>query len=399
MHICLFQFYSDKPNPVYEEIAAALTRRGHLVWIGAPNRARDLEWRAEGILVGCQTGPEGRVPSWANRNRFLRWVVGRFAELGFMLAVRKLLLLQRPDVIQINATRFSWLIPRLMPKEILCLLDVRQINEAVSPRFTGRLREQWRVASTKMEARFLYDHTCFCHEGAATKILGPKWRRKGTVVPVGVDERFLDLDWLNPETSRASDAPVRFVYVGSLTRLRSLERLMLAAKQVETWTDRFRLHFIGPDATQGFYAGVVRDLGVEHLVKIKPAVDYTLIPQVLTQYDVALAYVPDRPTWHYQPTIKVLEYRALGMPIISTDVASHRGMVQPEINGLLVKDSIDALAEAFRRFIDDPEFLRTTLMNAQAMRRGTTWTQVAEMYEREVYRRPWERAEATDNLS
>ncbi len=398
MHICLFHFYSNKPNPVYEEIAAALTRRGHLVWIGAPNQARDLEWQAAGVLVGCQVGPEGRVPRWAKKNRLLRWVAGRFADAGFMLAVRKFLLVQRPDVIQINATRFSWLIPRRMPKEILCLLDVRQINEAVSARFTGRLREQWRVASTKMEARFLYDHACFCHEGAAEKILGPRWRRKGTVVPVGVDERFLDLDWFSPEAIRSSDAPVRFVYVGSLTRLRSLERLMLAAKQVGARTDRFRVDLIGPDATQGYYVRVARDLGVEHLVEIKPAVDYALIPQVLTQYDVALAYVPDRPTWHYQPTIKVLEYRALGMPIISTDVASHRGTVQPEINGLLVEDSIDALAEAFRRFIEDPAFLRRTLMNAQVMRRGTTWNQVAEMYEREVYRRPWEGAEAVDSL-
>jgi len=389
MHICLFHFYTSKINPVYEEIAAALARRGHRVWIGGSNPARDLEWRAAGVLVGYQVGPGGRIPRWASGNRSLKWLAERFAEFAFMLAVREFLLGQRPDVIQINATRFTWIIPRRMPKDVLCLLDVRQINEAVSQRLPGRFREQWRVASTKMEARFLYDHVCFCHEGAARRILGHTWRRKGTVVPVGVAERFLDLNWQNSETTRSRDEAVRFVYIGQLTRLRTLERLILAAKQVGARTVRFRIDLIGRDATQGYYARVAKDLGVEHLVHVKPEVDYSLIPQVLTQYDVALAYVPDRPTWHYQPTIKVLEYRALGMPIISTDVASHRGTVQPEINGLLVKDSVDTLATALLRFIEDAGFLRRTLRNAQAMRQGTTWDEVAEMYEKNVYCRPW----------
>jgi glycosyltransferase involved in cell wall biosynthesis len=388
MHICLFHFYSNRPNPVYQEIAAALTRRGHLVWIGAPNQDQDLEWRADGLLVGRQGGPLGRVPSWANSNGSLRWIVRLLADLSFMFAVRRFLRNSCPDVIQINPARFSWIIPQMMPKEVLCLLDIRQINEEVSPRISVRLREKWRVTFSKIAARFLYDHTCFCHEGAAKKILGAGWRKKGTVVPVGVDERFLSLEWHSSMSIRESDIPVRFVYVGSLSRLRSLERLVFAARAVAYRTDRFRVDLIGPDATEGYYARLIKELGVDHLMRIKPAVEYTQVPYVLTQYDVALAYVPDRPTWHYQPTIKVLEYRALGMPIISTDVASHRGTVQQERNGLLVKDSVDALAAAFCRFIEEPGFLRQTLLNAQAMRQGTTWDQVAEMYERTVYCRP-----------
>ena len=102
-------------------------------------------------------------------------------------------------------------------------------------------------------------------------------------------------------------------------------------------------------------------------------------------HDVGLAYVPDRPTWHYQPTIKVLEYRALGMPIISTDVASHREVVEQNVNGLLCADSPEAIAEAMGQFINQPQFFEETLQNARNIRRGNSWLDIADMYISKAY--------------
>jgi glycosyltransferase involved in cell wall biosynthesis len=109
------------------------------------------------------------------------------------------------------------------------------------------------------------------------------------------------------------------------------------------------------------------------------------VPAVLASYDVGLAYTPDRPTWHYQPTIKVLEYRALGLPIISTDVASHRQFVEENVNGILCGDAPQAIADAMFKFVANPDFLQQVRINASKMREGCSWLDIAKMYTQNVY--------------
>jgi glycosyltransferase involved in cell wall biosynthesis len=128
-------------------------------------------------------------------------------------------------------------------------------------------------------------------------------------------------------------------------------------------------------------------LELDSVVTFEPPVPYDCIPEVVSGYDVALAHVPDLPAdWHYHPTLKVLEYRALGLPIIATDVEPNRKVVEDGANGLLVRNSAASLAEGMLRFVTDREFLEQCQGRAASMRQGTSWRQVAEMYERDVYR-------------
>ena len=144
--------------------------------------------------------------------------------------------------------------------------------------------------------------------------------------------------------------------MGTLSRLRNLENVIHAAKLLLAHTNNFRVDFIGPDKSNGYYQGIIDELGLASHVTIKPAIAYREVPSTLAAYDVGMAYTPDRPTWHYQPTIKVLEYRALGMPIISTDVASHLEIVENEVNGILCGDKPQQIADAMYKFAADPGF-------------------------------------------
>jgi glycosyltransferase involved in cell wall biosynthesis len=122
-------------------------------------------------------------------------------------------------------------------------------------------------------------------------------------------------------------------------------------------------------------------------VSIKPPVPYQDVPNILAQYDVAFAYVPEYPLdWQYHPTLKVFEYRALGMPIIATDFEPNREVVQDGVNGLLVTNSAENIAQAMRRFISENGFLKQCVENAQAMRQGLLWQDISEMYE-QLYQR------------
>jgi glycosyltransferase involved in cell wall biosynthesis len=102
--------------------------------------------------------------------------------------------------------------------------------------------------------------------------------------------------------------------------------------------------------------------------------------------DVALAIVPDEPIdWKFQPTLKLLEYRALGIPILANDNAPNCEIVANEVNGLIVSNSAEGISKGMLRFIEAPDFLDECRKNAQRMRTGTTWSDVAERYIPNVY--------------
>lgn len=382
MHIALVHFYSSTPTPVYQEVASALRARRHTVWVGTPNEAGDLTWHDGECTVGVQSGP-ARLPDQLLRVPLVASALRRVASFGFMLRVRAFLRGARPDIVQVNPTLGAWVLPLFMPRQICFILDIRN-GPAESTDLIGKLRE-WRTIGTwRIWFRFIYHRACFCHVAAAHRSLGKGWTRGGSVVPVAVDQRFLTLC---PKDSASGNHEnlVQFIYVGTLSRVRRLERILFAVQRVLHETNKFQVVLLGPDRTQGFYHDLVNELKLNSVVTIKPPVRYENVPEVVSGYDVALAYVPDVPAWRYQPTLKALEYRALGMPMIATDIEPSREVVEDGVNGLLVHNSVESLTEGMLRFVNDRDFLKRCQANARMMRRGIMWSEVAKMYEQEIY--------------
>jgi glycosyltransferase involved in cell wall biosynthesis len=203
--------------------------------------------------------------------------------------------------------------------------------------------------------------------------LGSRWAQWATVVPLGVDARFLTA----PDRARVDveGRNVRFLYIGRLSRVRKLDRLLAAAALLKQQTNN-----------EGYYQAEIRRLGLDDVVAVLPAVAYNEIPRLVSAADVAIAYVPEEPTdWQYHPTLKVLEYRALGVPMIATDVRPNRQEVENGINGLLCGNDAAAWASAMATFVGHSKRAAAFRDRAQSMRRAISWRDVAEMYERDVY--------------
>jgi glycosyltransferase involved in cell wall biosynthesis len=214
--------------------------------------------------------------------------------------------------------------------------------------------------------------------------LGPRWAKWATIVPLGVDADFLSAS--RAGRSGENSRKVRFIYIGSLSRVRKLDRLLSAAALLKHRSDDFELLLVGPDNADGYYQAEVSRLELEDVVVVLPPVSYSEIPQVVSTADVALAYVPEEPSdWQYQPSLKVLEYHAIGLPIIATDVPPNRHEVCKGVNGLLCRNDPSAWADAMTTFLDNSERLTAFQDRAQSMRRAFSWHNVAEMYERDVY--------------
>lgn len=370
MHILLAQFYSSQPTPDYDKFAAEMRDLGHTVWVGTPNEAGDVQWQdGRGVVATQKAGDPSRLP---------RPLARRLAKIALFRRVRGFVRQTRPDIVQVNAFDLFRFLPLGMPRRSHFILDVRQINEQHGEGAFGRLKAALQNRSRALYTRFIFEQTTFLHAAGARQVLGEGWARRATVVPMGVDPQFLAA---RDRRAIAPQRPVDFIYIGRLTRRRQLECILEAAVLARRQTEHFRITFMGYDASDGFYAETIRRLGLEDRVTIRPPIPYEQVPEAVLAHDVTLAYVPELPAdWQYHPTLKILEYRALGMPIIATDFAPNREFVTGGVNGLLVQNTAESIAAAMLRFICEPEFLNCARMAAGTMREGLTWDRVAAQY-------------------
>jgi len=376
MKIVFLHFYR-KPNPDYANTVTGLRQRGHTVWLGEVTPTGEFMWRDGNGNDVTMAGFHQTMDRQSAHP--LSPVLTRYTVWQFLQRVRRMIRKIDPDIVQINPDLMAWSIPLGMPRTMKFIFDVKQINMGVRSSPMNRIRD-WRLGFTWREtARIAYDYACFDYHLAAERIIGKEWATRATAIPVGIDRAMLTAEM--PALALADNEPVRFLYIGSINRFRELELLLDAIRMLAQQTDRFHVDFIGPDMSNGYYQKLIDEWQINHVATLKPAVHYSAVPQLLTQYHVGLAYNPARPTWDYQPTIKILEYRAIGLPIISTAVRSHRDFVEEGRNGFLVQNQAQSWAAAMGQLIEDRASLHQCYEAAQAMRRGTTHEEVAERHE------------------
>ena len=379
MRIFLLHYYLKQPNPAYAQLAAALRSRGHEVWIGGADEHFDLAWHDGQRVVDRCTGPAHRTGRPDRRTVLLQnW--------AFRGSVQQCLRRHAPDVVQVNPAAFPFVgtLALGMPSEIRFVIDWRQVAAPTAAGLVNRWKQAGKHALRATASRSFFDRATFLHPAGAEMFLGPQWARWATVVPLGVDAQFLSAPARIPTAAQGSK--VRFLYIGSLSRVRKLDRLLAAAALLKQKTDNFELQLVGPDNAQGYYQAEIQRLDVGDVAAVLPPVAYGDIPGVVAAADVALAYVPEEPTdWQYHPTLKVLEYRALGIPMIATDVRPNRDEVEDGVNGLLCSNQPAAWADAMATFVGNRDRLADFRQQAQSMRRALSWREVAQMYERDVY--------------
>ena len=158
-------------------------------------------------------------------------------------------------------------------------------------------------------------------------------------LPNGVDYRHFAGEHPEPE-DLAGIARPRVLYVGSLEPWFDVDAVVAAARR----HPGFRFVIIGPVRTD---LGALRDQPNVHLLGPRP---YTDVPGYMAHADVGI--VPFRPLEEIQAVhpIKVYEYLAAGLPVVSTDWEELESMDAP----IARAGSKEAFARAVGEAVDDP---------------------------------------------
>lgn len=134
-------------------------------------------------------------------------------------------------------------------------------------------------------------------------------------------------------------------FVGSLASYQRVDVLVEAARLLTKERSDTKLVLVGGSRERA------QALGAEDVAVVVPHVDYERVPSYISAFDVAV--LPDS-NWYGSP-VKVLEYAAVGAPVIAPDIGPVRDLVEGEDDAVLVPPSDPhALAAAIARTLDDP---------------------------------------------
>ncbi len=210
-------------------------------------------------------------------------------------------------------------------------------------------------------------------------------RKDAVVVPNGLDERL----WPErPPPSGPRAGPVRILFMGTATHDADLALIEPALRRVRAeFGNRVSIDIIGVTTRSDLPAGIKR-LDIPS----PAAASYPAFVNWLTRqpgWDIGLAPLTDTPFNGAKSSIKALDYAALGMLTLASDMSVYRGSLADGPGGLLLPNIADAWYAAISRLIRNP-LLRHRLSNgaheayarqhtlaAQAALRRELWHQLA----------------------
>jgi glycosyltransferase involved in cell wall biosynthesis len=190
---------------------------------------------------------------------------------------------------------------------------------------------------------------------------------KVSYLPNALDESL----WLEKDGERfikpgiePQDNCVRILYMGTRTHGEDLQLVKKAYKKIkQEYGDKVILEVVGgfPYGMKTF-GRVVPIEGIDSdsddypnfvsWIRKENRWDFGIIPLALTDFNRKKSY------------IKFLDYSALGLAAICSDIEPYREVVEEGRNGILVPNETEAWYEAIKRLIEDPDLRATLAANA-----------------------------------
>jgi glycosyltransferase involved in cell wall biosynthesis len=115
-------------------------------------------------------------------------------------------------------------------------------------------------------------------------------------------------------------------YHGSLSSSRGIESLVDVAHLLINARKPVVFLIIGKGDAVAKVKAKAKEMQVEHSFRVLDAVSYHAMPRYLSVLDVGVVPHPDDWRWRHQQPLKLLEFLAMGKPVVATDLPCHRNV-------------------------------------------------------------------------
>jgi glycosyltransferase involved in cell wall biosynthesis len=164
-----------------------------------------------------------------------------------------------------------------------------------------------------------------------------------------------------------ADRDIELIYTGKTAEEKGTDVLVESMRHLPD----NRLLVVGGPRNSNLrpYRRLADSLGVRPRCKFLPWESQTKLFDRIARAKVAVHPIAGRVSreWRvFTCPLKVLEYMAIGTPVVATDLPAIRELIEPDINGILVPPGDpEALARGIRRLLEDPELAMTLVANAR----------------------------------
>lgn len=360
------------------EVARELARRGHEVTVLVQQRG---EQTARERIGGFE------VARFKARSNFLLWQLEP--------RVREILAEFKPDVVMERYYNFAGAGLRAAEHaHVPALLEVNApMMDPPGTRkdLADRLMLGWMTRRAREQAH------------AAKRIVTPlaatvpfaEARDRVREIPWGANVELFDparLDAQDVEALRAQINPHRkhvAVFLGSFRPWHGVREFVQVAQEVGRERDDILFLMIGAGELLEVLRKEIERAGAQDKIILTGAVKYDRVPYYLALADVGVApfntavHPPLRVGFYWSP-LKVHEYMAMGLPVVTTDVPGLDQIARHEREGLLYPEGdTKRLRDAILRLVDDPALAQRLGEAARArVVENFSWQRHAELLER-----------------
>lgn len=205
-------------------------------------------------------------------------------------------------------------------------------------------------------------------EGVAKRVLPPG--SAFTVVPLGVN-----VESFSPRPARPADGKFVFLYAGTLSRNRRLDRMLAAFAKVRGSHPRAQLRLAGDGDGRPALEALARQASIEGAIQFLGKRDPAELPALLAGADCCLAYVPREPWYEHQPQLKLLEALAMDLPAVAVRTEATLPYWQSLPQDLLTADDPESFARGMTFALEQGSALRNGAFRRAAERHA--WVEIA----------------------
>jgi glycosyltransferase involved in cell wall biosynthesis len=204
----------------------------------------------------------------------------------------------------------------------------------------------------------LMDKIIVQSEELRLKLIGIRNLKRTDVVPVGFNKNyFYPIDKTKRGHFRSllnidENHPL-LVYCGAIAKLRQLDRLMEAFKQVHKTFPDVKLLMVGDGNALEDLKEFTVALGISKSLIFTGRVSHHEVVNYIAMADIGISYVPINENYNYNPPLKTFEYLACGLLTVATNTVSNRRIIKDGFNGILVDDNSEQIASVIVKLLND----------------------------------------------
>ncbi len=372
----LHAHFPDEPR-VAAEVRAAVAAGFEVDVVALRRQGEPAEGEAEGARLI-------RLPVRHRRGVGVLRLVKEYLAFTALatIAAARLSRRRRYDIVQVHNPPDFLVVAALVPK-LLGARVVFDVHDLSPDMFTMRFENAPEGVAHRLlrlverAAAAFADEVVTVHEPYKQELAGRGVPEdKITVVMNSLDERLMP----DPATRQAKGDSFRVVYHGTVTPHYGVGLIVEAAAAVKTRHPDLVVDVYGEGDAVPAIAAQARQLGLEDVVHLNPALPQGEVLHAVQSASVGV--VPNMPTRlnRFALSTKLLEYVALGIPVVSADLPTIRSHFSDDEILFFRAGDAGALATALGKVASDPAAAARRADAAKRRYEDYRWERNAAVY-------------------